>query len=230
MAPRTCHHRSMAPKTRRDLQYHPADPHHPWFGLHTILSVMRDLPEQLKEVSSEVVRASQEPDVTRKLIKDTFDSLQFLVSGLEKKLSQLIHIKENEEALKQSLAQPAVTSLQSHITKVEETLTAKMKELQTSLTHHTSPLHPRLDDFLTSTQQTSDQVQLSIHNMVEKMTTLPKDVGTQVCQVCTSLPCERVGGDDIHGERVGGDDYHGERVGGDDYHCERVGGDDYQCE
>lgn len=72
--------------------------------------MIQDLPEQLKEVSSEVSRASQEPELTRKLITDTSENLQVLVSGLQDKLAHLVQNKENAEDVRHSLTQVSVCS------------------------------------------------------------------------------------------------------------------------
>ncbi|XP_071541522.1 uncharacterized protein [Panulirus ornatus] len=212
------------------------------FGLHTILSVIRDLPEQLKEVSSEVSRASQEPELTRKLITDTSDNLQVLVSGLQDKLAHLVHNKENAEDVLQSLSQreeqilllvdkvqelsneckrqdqakvvtllrqtrkdcrqelkkmsaaveemkrvePAVRSLQSDVSKMGETVRTCMEELHTSLINQLPPSDPQAD-FLISAQQSLDQVQATVKNLVEKISSLPKDVAMQVGQVMREI-------------------------------------------
>lgn len=72
---------------------------------------MRDLPDQLKEVSTEVTRASQEPEVTRTLIKNTSENLQVLVSNLQDKVFQFIEDKGNTGYLLVPLAQVGYAGL-----------------------------------------------------------------------------------------------------------------------
>ena len=99
-------------KNKRYRKYfHYSRYHHSFFdyvlaffrvGLHTILSVMSSVPEQLKEVVAEVGRATQqehqrEPnshEETRKVITDTGDTLHTLLTGLQEAVT---HLKEEQD-------------------------------------------------------------------------------------------------------------------------------------
>ncbi|XP_069998121.1 uncharacterized protein [Penaeus vannamei] len=75
------------------------------FGLHTIISVMRDLPDQLREISGQVSRSSQQPEETNRVVRETSERLQALVEGLEAKLTLLLENKENLEGVRQAVLQ-----------------------------------------------------------------------------------------------------------------------------
>ncbi|KAK7068383.1 hypothetical protein SK128_007967 [Halocaridina rubra] len=82
------------------------------FVLHTILTIMRELPDQLKELSNEIGRNSQQPEETNKLIKDTSEQLQGLVVGLENKLTLLLDNKENsDDVLQHILSEPEIRTM-----------------------------------------------------------------------------------------------------------------------
>lgn len=64
---------------------------------------MRDLPDQLREISGQVTRASQQPEETNRLVRETSERLQTLVAGLEAKLMLLLENKENLEGVRQAV-------------------------------------------------------------------------------------------------------------------------------
>ncbi|KAK3879512.1 hypothetical protein Pcinc_015922 [Petrolisthes cinctipes] len=59
------------------------------FGLHTILSVMREVPEVVREVGRDVGKVSREPEITRTLITDTSQQLSTLITTLQGDMAAL---------------------------------------------------------------------------------------------------------------------------------------------
>ncbi|KAK4321734.1 hypothetical protein Pmani_007474 [Petrolisthes manimaculis] len=59
------------------------------FGLHTILSVMREVPEVVREVGRNVGKISREPEITRTLITDTTQQLSTLITTLQGDMAAL---------------------------------------------------------------------------------------------------------------------------------------------
>lgn len=131
------------------------------FGLHTILSVMRELPSRLKDIN-EVLRVSQQSEETNCLIKETSEKLEGLVLGLEKKLTALLESKENSDVLQQEANEKLTNIIVSLETKVTETLKSiKIKEiLQESLSEHSFQLRTIISEVvrdLTSQSKENEQ-------------------------------------------------------------------------
>nr|XP_053645811.1 uncharacterized protein LOC128697866 isoform X2 [Cherax quadricarinatus] len=158
------------------------------FGLYTILTVMRKLPEQLKDACSEISRTSNEPEVTRSLIKDTSSQLQHLVSGIQDKLSQLLNNKDNEQELQQSLfmreedmsqlvsrVQEAVNqrysaSMETHITTTKKDFQRHMKKMKDSL-------------------QEITRVEPAVKNLEEGISKVAETITTSLVDLKTSFTC-----------------------------------------
>ncbi|XP_068250637.1 putative leucine-rich repeat-containing protein DDB_G0290503 [Palaemon carinicauda] len=133
------------------------------FGLHTILSVMRELPERLKDIN-EVLRASQQPEETNCLIKETSEKLEGLVVGLEKKLTDLLENKENSDNLQRETNEKLTNIILGLETRVMEALeNSDIKDtLQNSLSENNEQLKTAIAEVVRDLTSQSKENELAM--------------------------------------------------------------------